>query len=365
MRRENQILSRYLFREAFRSWAGVTVILLAIMLATRLARFLSEAAKGNIDPSLLAVLVGLSSVQYLTILIPVSLLIGVMLTLGRLYSESEIDAMQAGGLGMGGMYGPFIRLGLLLALGGAMLSLWLSPLAGRTADFLIKEASSSMAYAVFEPGRFQSLPDDRGTLYLESFDSKRGQLAQVFAEVDSGTERSVILARSGRFTIDQDNRHRLVLQDGTRVDRAKDGSEVQIARFGEHGLAMTPPAFDYKSSKSALKTSGALLTSADRQDRAEWHWRLATPVSTLLMVLIAVPLARTSARKGRYGRLGWGILAFLLYFNVLGLGQAWLESGQLPMWIGLWWVHVIVLSIVVALWLRAGRYRQRYRQGLL
>jgi len=365
MARDTRILSTYLFREAFRSWAGVTVILLAIMLATRLARFLSEAAKGNIDPSLLAVLVGLSSVQYLTILIPVSLLIGVMLTLGRLYSESEIDAMQAGGLGMGGLYGPFVRLGTLLAFCGAALSLWLSPLAGRTADFLIKEASSSMAYAAFEPGRFQTLPDDRGTLYLESFDSRKGQLAQVFAEVTSTGDQSVILAESGRFTIDQRNRHRLVLQNGTRIDRAIDGSEVQITRFGEHGLAMTPPAFDYKSSKSALKSSLDLLSSPSLADRAEWHWRLATPVSTLLMVLIAVPLARTSARKGRYGRLGWGILAFLMYFNVLGLGQAWLESGQLPMWIGLWWVHIIVLSIVLGLWLRAGRYRQRYQQGLL
>lgn len=365
MRHRENILSRYLFREALGSWLGVTIILLAIMLATRLARFLSEAAKGNIDPSLLLVLVGLSSVRYLTILIPVSLMIGVMLTLGRLYSESEIDAMHAGGLGQGGLYQPFMRLGLWLALCGGVLSLWLSPLAGRTADFLIKEASSRMAYAVFEPGRFQRLPDDRGTLYLERFDSDSGQLTHVFAQVRSPTESSVILAASGRFTIDDRNRHRLVLEDGTRLDRAFDGSAVQLARFGQHGMTVTPPAFDYSSSQSALKSSSELFHSSSRKDRAEWHWRLATPISTFLMALLAVPLARTSVRKGRYGRLGWGILAFLLYFNVLGLGQAWLESGQLPMWIGLWWVHVIVAAFVVALWLRAGRYRQRYQQGLL
>ncbi|MEN8718824.1 MAG: LPS export ABC transporter permease LptF [Oceanococcaceae bacterium] len=361
----SRILSRYLFRAGLSSWAGVTVILLAIMLATRLARFLGEAAKGNIDPSLLAILVGLSSVQYLTILIPVSLLIGVMLTLGRLYSESEIDAMHAGGLGLGGLYRPFVLLGLVLAGVGAILSLWLSPLAGRTADFMVKQAGSSMAYAVFEPGRFQTLPDDRGVLYVQDFRAGDGRLNQVFAEVVTPRERSIILAEQGQFTIDASNQHRLVLREGTRRDQAVVDRSVQWAQFGEHGLTVTPPVFRYTPSKTALKPTADLLGAGVREDQAEWHWRLATPISTLLMVLIAVPLARTTARKGRYGRLGWGIVAFLIYFNLLGLGQAWLESGQLPMMLGLWWVHILVLSIALGLWLRAGRYRQRYQQGLL
>lgn len=359
------ILRRYLFRAGLSSWAGVTTILLAIMLATRLARFLGEAAKGNIDPSLLAILVGLSSIQYLTILIPVSLLIGVMLTLGRLYSESEIAAMQAGGLGMGGLYGPFMRLALGLAVVGALLSLWLSPLAGRTADFLVKEAASSMAYAAFDPGRFQQLPDGRGVLYMERFDNESGRLERVFAHVASAEENSIVLAQSGRFAIDADNRHRLLLKDGARRDQVFADDSRQWIDFGEHGLSVLPPAFQYAPSKTSLKASGDLLTSELLEDRAEWHWRMATPISTFLLVLIAVPLARTSSRGGRYGRLGWGIVAFLLYFNLLGMGQAWLESGQLPLWLGLWWVHALVVFIALGLWLRAGRYRQRYRQGLL
>lgn len=359
------ILRRYLFRAGLSSWAGVTTILLAIMLATRLARFLGEAAKGNIDPSLLAVLVGLSSIQYLTILIPVSLLIGVMLTLGRLYSESEIAAMQAGGLGMGGLYGPFMRLALGLAIVGALLSLWLSPMAGRTADFLVKEAASSMAYAAFDPGRFQQLPDGRGVLYMEGFDNDTGNLDRVFAHVRGPEESSVVLARSGRFAIDSDNRHRLLLQNGARRDEVLADLSRQWVEFDAHGLSVLPPAFQYAPSKTSLKASGELLHSHLLSDRAEWHWRMATPISTFLLVLIAIPLSRTSSRGGRYGRLGWGIVAFLLYFNLLGMGQAWLESGQLPLWMGLWWVHALVLLIALGLWLRAGRYRQRYQQGLL
>lgn len=359
------VLGRYLFREAWQSWAAVTVVLLAIMLATRLARFLGEAAKGNIDPSLLLTLVGLSSVRYLTILIPVSLLIGVMLTLGRLYRDSEIDAMHAGGLGLGGLYRPFLRLGFLLALLGGMLSLWLSPFAARTADFLVKEAASRMAFAVFEPGQFRSLPDGRGTLYMESYDPESGALSEVFAEVRSPEMNSIVMARSGRFRIDDNGRHALLLEDGSRLDVLSDGSETRLTRFGQHGLAVTPPEFVYSMSRSAFRPTMELWFSDSLQDAAELHWRLATPISTWLLVLLAVPLAKTSARKGRYGRLGWGVLGFVLYFNLLGMGQAWLESGRLPLWLGLWWVHLIVAAIGCALWLRAGRYGARIRQGML
>lgn len=361
----NALLQRYLFREAARTWVAVTIVLLAIMLATRLARFLSEAAKGNIDPSLLLVLVGLSSLRYLTILIPVSLLISVMLTLGKLYQDNEVAAMQAGGLGLGGLYRPFLRLGLMLALLGAVLSLWWSPLAGRTADFLVKEAASRMTFGLLEPGRFRALPDGRGTLYIEDYADDDGRLKQVFAQVRDSAGDSIVLAREGALSTDEQGRYQLLLQQGSRFERDAIRGDIRMMDFARHGVSIMPPAFVYNLSKTSLKPSLELWRSAQPEDRAELHWRLATPLSTWLLVLLAVPLARTSSRGGRYGRLGWGVLGFIIYFNTLGVGQAWLEAGQLPSSFGLWWVHAIVAAVGCAMWLRAGRYRQRLRRGLL
>ena len=75
------ILDRYLFREAGLTWVAVTLVLLAIMLSTRFARFLGLAASGELPETLLLQVVALSSVQYLVILIPVSLLLAVALFL--------------------------------------------------------------------------------------------------------------------------------------------------------------------------------------------------------------------------------------------------------------------------------------------
>jgi lipopolysaccharide export system permease protein len=89
--------------------------------------------------------------------------------------------------------------------------------------------------------------------------------------------------------------------------------------------------------------------SEDREARAELHWRIGSPLATLVLVLLALPLARTPPRASRHGQLLVALLAYILYLNLLALGRAWLASGTVPLALGLWWVHGPALAI--ALWL--------------
>src|SRR5260221_10745501 len=109
------LLSRYVLRESFGAWAAVTVVLLAIMLATRFARFLAEAAAGQLPREFLFDVAALSSLQYLVILIPISLMLAVLLSLGRMYKDQEIAAMTGCGVGPRILYSPFITLACCLA----------------------------------------------------------------------------------------------------------------------------------------------------------------------------------------------------------------------------------------------------------
>ena len=77
-------LDRYLLREVIQTWVSVTGVLLLIMLTTRFARYLGEAAGGNLPSDAVFALLGLTSIHYLTVLVPVSLFLAVMLALGRL-----------------------------------------------------------------------------------------------------------------------------------------------------------------------------------------------------------------------------------------------------------------------------------------
>lgn len=359
---QGPILQRYLFREAARSWLAVMAVLLAIMLSTRFARFLGQAAQGEIPPDLLWKVVVLSSFQYLTILTPVSLLLGAMLALGRMYRDSEIAVMHACGVGMSQLYRPFLRLGLWLALFTAILSLFLSPYAGRSVDYLTKRAAQELSFGVLEPGRFRSLPNDGGTFYVEAVKAGGREIEGVFVQLNTEDGESVITAPRGVQRSDpQTGARSLVLLDGYRVDGVPGRADFRVIRFAEHGVTIEPPEFVYRSGKQALKSSFELLGSRDPRDMAELQWRLSSPLAVLLLALLAVPLSRTDARSGRYNRLAVGIVLYIVYFNLLGVAQAWLESGELPPWVGLWWVHAIAALLALRLYALHGGWIERMR----
>lgn len=114
-----RILDRYIFREIATTWLGVTGVLLMILLTNQFARVLGDVAKGKLPKNAAFEVIGLSAVQYLTILVPIGLFLAVMLALGRLYRDSELPAMMACRVGPAGIYRPLLWLLLPMAAGVA------------------------------------------------------------------------------------------------------------------------------------------------------------------------------------------------------------------------------------------------------
>lgn len=345
-----QILDRYLLREVLASWAAVTFILLSIMIATRFASVLGVAAKGELPRELLLNVALLSSLRYLVILIPVSLLLGIMLSLGRLYSDNEISAMTAGGSGLGRLYRPF--LGLAVALTGltAALSFSIGPWAGRQADFLVKDAKRLIQFTPFEAGQFKTVSGGRAVFYTDSISADGSQLGRVFAQIEESNGSSVVVSDHGTQVIDPVSGERVItLDDGYRYFGTPGTSNYDRVQFQALSLRVSPPPFSYVNNQRKLTPTSELWGSADRQDQAELHFRIAAPVSVLILALLAVPLSHLKPRQGRYSKIVFGILVYLVYANLLGVGQAWIGKGQIPSGVGLWWAHALVLA--AALWM--------------
>jgi lipopolysaccharide export system permease protein len=340
------VLDRYLLREAGVSWLAVTFVLLAIMLSTRFARFLAQAAAGELPRELLFQIAALSSLQYLVILIPVSLMLAIMLSLGRLYRDNEIAAMMGCGVGLTALYRPFILLGAILSLLTAALAFQVGPWAGRTADYLVKNAARLIQFNPFEEGRFKSVMGGRAVFYTERMSGDGNRLETVIAQVveeDGGV--SFVSARAGAQSSDPVSGERAVrLENGYRYRGEPGRADYDVMRFGLFTTRIAPPEFIYISGKRKLMSTAQLMESDDRADRAELAWRVAAPVSVLILTLLAVPLAHIAPRQGRYGKIVVGIAAYLLYSQLTGLGQAWIAKGRMPEFLGLWWVHALMLS---------------------
>jgi lipopolysaccharide export system permease protein len=219
---------------------------------------------------------------------------------------------------------------------------------------MFKQAQRLIQFTPFEPGRFKEVAGGRAVFYAAQVHATGGQLDTVFARLLERTGPSIITAQKGEQDLDPKTGERILkLMQGYRYAGRPGHADYEIVHFDTLTTRVAPPSMPYMSSKRKIRDTGQLLGSDDPEDQAELQWRIAAPLSVLLLALLAVPLAHTSPREGRYGKLVLGIVAYLIYSNLLALGQAWITKGYVPAGLGLWWVHGIVAML--ALWLIARR----------
>ncbi len=343
-------LDRYLLRDVAAAAVAVTAVLLAIMLSARFARFLGAVATGELPRELLAQVVALSSLQYLVLLVPAGVLLAVMLTLGRLYKDNEIAAMMGCGVGLMRLYRPCIALALIAGLLTAWLSLDAGPWAGRQADYIFKSSRNQVRYSPFEPGRFKSIGDGQAVFYTAQMDARGEQLTTVFSRIREADGDSIVIASEGRQTLDEvTGERRVLLYGGWRIQGEIGRADYDLMRFDEFETRITPPEFVYMGGKRKLAQTQTLVGSPDIEDQAELAWRISAPLSVFILGLLAVPLSYIKPRQGRYAKLVFGIGLYLVYSNLLSLGQAWMIKGIVPPAVGLWWVHALFAGMALLL----------------
>jgi lipopolysaccharide export system permease protein len=360
----NRIIDRYLLREVFGTFAGVTVVLMLILLGDQFARGLARAAAERIPREAVFKLMGLTSVEYLTIMIPAAFFFAVMLALGRMYRDSEMAALNACGVGAGKLLQPLLWAAAAVAGALAILAFDTAPWAARMSAEIRLEGQRQVQLTALEPGRFRSASEGRLVFYARDRNAA-GQLTGIFIQqrVEDRIEVATAARAEQRVSLERDENY-LVLYDGIRYTGRPGSPEFRTARFEEHGIPLPVPQRGDPAQQRRQMQTLALLRSGQPEDHAELHWRISAPVSLLVLTLLAVPLGRTPPRSGRYGRLGFGILVFVIYSNILGVGRTLVEKGQVPVWLGLWWVHAILVgAALLMLYLQGGgAWRVRARR---
>jgi lipopolysaccharide export system permease protein len=358
------ILARYVLREVALAWLAVTGVLLIILFANEVVGVLERAAANQYPQSMVLELIGLGALQYLTLVVPVGLLLGVVLAFGRLYHDSEMAAALACGVGPRSLYLPVALLALLVAGGLAWLSLVLAPAATARALSLRNEALHAGQFAPIAPGKFRTFVGGNAVVFAEQV-AKDGTLGRVFLERNRGAEVEVALAQHARHTVTADGTtHIITLYDGERFEGVPGSAEFRMVRFAEHVVPVPVPTFSDAARDLEGRPSGSLLNSTDPGERAELQWRIALPIMCLVLALIAVPLSRLKPRQGRYARIWLAVLIFFLYYNLAAAGKTWLARGTLPQPVGLWWTHVAVLLLAFGVLLAPGAlHRLRYPRG--
>ena len=349
------LIYRYISREILLSLLAVMVVLFLIIMGGSLTRLLELVAEGRIPADTLPWVLLLGSFNTLLLLMPVSLFLAVMLSLGRLYKDSEMAALRACGVGMRQLYGAIYTVALPLALILSVLVLLLMPVVSQQVEQLRAITHDRSDLAGIVPGRFMQAGVGTGTvIFVESLSADKQRLQGVFIErrVRAGPTQ-VIRAESGERRIDSSTGDAyLVLVDGYRYEGDPGSADFRIVRFAEHGLRLPEQTEVFMRQRTSMLTTAEIWGSAQLDHRAELQWRLSAPVSLLILALLALPLAHTTPRQGRFAKLALGILVYVLYAQLQISGRSWFAEGVTPAWLGMWWVHAVMLLVALSVLLR-------------
>lgn len=357
------IVERYLFRELLYTLLGVTLLLSLIILSSTFVRVLAEAADGSYPRQIVLSLFALKSIPNLAVVLPLAFLLSVLLALGRLYKDSEMVVLAACGVGPERVVRVVSVLAVIIGLVVALFTLWIVPATQEKSQQLLDQATARNEIEGIAAGRFNTAGSGDQLIYAEEISSDRRTLTNIFGYARDATGRmNLITAQSAYQHFDREKGERyLVLENGYRYEGAPGAADFRIIRFKQHGVRIQArEVVPSKRAQYSVPTS-TLWQSDKRSDMAELQWRISVPLSTVILGLFAVPLAKTNPRQGRYGRLFAGILVYVIYNNLMTVGRAWVDKGSVPDWLGMWWVHGLLVVLVLILLDRHGKMPGAWR----
>ncbi|RMA79942.1 LPS export ABC transporter permease LptF [Umboniibacter marinipuniceus] len=353
------ILFRYVSREILATFFAVASVLLLIVVSNSLAHYLSRAAAGSLDPSVLFWILLYRIPASLEIIFPLSLFLAVLLGVGRMYMDSEVAVLFATGTSLKKLSRWILTPALVIAASVGFITFYLGPTGLQSANEVFDQQRSRSEVDRLIPGRFMNIGGGSGVVYTESVGE--GQLGRVFvASAEKDEQAFVILAPSAHEEQLGENRY-IVLKDGVRFDVTPGELGGRELRFGAHGILI--PQADIVAKESKLKTWStlALWDAGEAEHMAVLHYRLSLTLMVPIITLLAIGFGRSNPRSGRFAKIIPGILIFLLYFALITATQSAIEDGQVPIWLGMWWIHLSFGGL--AWWLLTSDEREMKKSG--
>jgi lipopolysaccharide export system permease protein len=348
-------VQRYVLREVVQTWLAVTGVLVAILVSNQLSRVLGQAADNQYGRHVVFDLIALGAVMNLSVIVPVGLLLSVVLTLGRLYHDSEMAALQACGFAPARLLAPLFVFAVAIAVGLGWLSFFQVPRADGQVQLLRRSAIKEAQFGQLDAGRFRSFSGGAAVFYAERVDAD-GVLHNVFVRHESGGRIELALADTATYSKgDGNGMHFVKLFNGRRYEGMPGTSEFRVIEFREHGIPISTPADAVGPEDPDTKPTRELWGTGAASDIAQLQSRASSPLMALVLTLVAVPLSRLRPRQGRYARVGFAIVVYFVYSNLLSAAKVWVEKGELPPAIGVWWVHLAVLGLGLYLVFRESR----------
>ncbi len=345
------IIARYLIKEIAQTLFAVCLILMLVGLSGQLVGVFSDVAEGTLSVNTVMIVLGLKSLSMLMVILPLSLYLAVLMTLSRFYQNNEMAAISASGISQLYIVRVVLSFAFLFSIIVGIFSLQVTPWANALIQELNIKAENASELEGLVAGRFREIASGGGVLYVEGLNDEHTQMQGVFLQQRLKNNAELIIrANKGHRKIDEKTGDRfMVLENGVRYQRTQSKLDYTVIEFEQHAVRVSEKSSVSKQKKHTAIPTLELIKKDMLIYKAELHSRLAPILLCLLLSALAVPLSQTSPRQGRYLRLGFGLVLYIMVTNLISIGKSWITLGKVPAVVGLWWVHAILLILVIVL----------------
>ena len=351
-------------RELARGFGATLVVILTIVLTMFLIRTVGQAASGAVAPQDVVLLLAYVALQHLPTMLALSLFVAIVLTLGRMYRDSEMAIWFASGVPLTRFVRPVLRMSWPVLVLVALLLLWVWPWGNRNSIELRERYQQRSDLSRVTPGVFQTSSDGRRVFFVERESAEDTQARNVFILTRHEHSESVTSARSGRIET-QGTQRFLVLERGQRNDTDFRRGERAQSSFESYSVLASDKVgrSDQRQSPRATATL-ELMRQPSAANQGELAWRLGLLLGAANLLLLGIGLSATHPRRASNWNLLFALLSFVVYYNLVNLSQFWVSSQRLSLGAALAGLHgAVFLAALALMWWRDHANVVRLRWG--
>ena len=377
------LIWRYVFKEVIGpTLLGLTLYVL-VFLMNALFELAELAIKKDLPLATVLKILYFFLPRVLVLSLPMAILLGSLVGIGRLSTDSEVIALRASGVSYWKILAPVLFIGLLGWTLGSVLTLKIEPDANYRRHRITTELlyTADLRREIKPRVFFEELPDI--LLYADEVHQSGDFLDRVFIhqQAEDG-EEIVTLARRAQVDYDpEDGVAEIYLESGTTHSTTpEDSHSYQVSRFVRQKL-VKPPGEQYKMkstllSRPAQKNFGEqsldeltqsirkaqAIPHAETRDRVVgrilffMHERFALPFACFAFAIVGVPLGILNRRGGKASGFTLSIGIAIVYWILLSVGENLVSQGRLSPYIGLWMGNVLLAAIGISLFFMRERF---------
>ena len=341
------LFQRSLTKELIATASSAMLILVGVVIAQRAGYLIQLAAKGILPNDAISTVLGFNLIRFLPMLLSLSLFLAVLLTLTRWYRDSEMVIWFSSGLSIKQWLKPILAFSLPFFLIIGLLSLFVTPWAINKVEQYRSQLKSRDELSSISPGVFKESSHADRVFFAESFDELGKVVKNVFVQTKQDDKVSLIVATQGHRVIEKNGDNYLIMENGRRYYGKPGSAEFSTTEVEQYAIRVDAELVQVAEPTVASLPSLALIKTHKPAHTAELQWRLAMPISALILALLAIPLSAIDPRAGRSANFALALIVFILYNNMLSILQAWVSQGKISPNVGLWPVHGLFLCLAI------------------